>query len=42
MSKVIKKAYAEEMLGVFESGNQSGSSEKKAEIAECTVMSSLP
>lgn len=31
------KAYAEEMLGVFESGNQSGSSEKKAEIAECTV-----
>ena len=37
MSKVIKKAYAEEMLGVFESGNQSGSSEKKAEITECTV-----
>lgn len=31
------KAYAEEMLGVFESGNQSGSSEKKAEITECTV-----
>ena len=31
------KAYAEEMLGAFESENQSGSSEKKAEITECTV-----
>ena len=31
------KAYAEEMLTAFESGNQSGDSDKKAEITECTV-----
>ena len=31
------KAYAQEMLDAFESENQSGSSEKKAEITECTV-----
>ena len=30
------KAYAQEMLDAFESENQSGSSEKKAEITECT------
>lgn len=31
------KAYAQEMLDAFESENQSGSSEKKAAITECTV-----
>ena len=31
------KAYAQEMLDAFESENQSGSSEKKTEITECTV-----
>lgn len=31
------KAYAEEILKEFESGSQSGSSDQKAEITECTV-----
>ena len=41
MSKVIKKAYAEEMLGVFESGNETGLQFKNSH-GRSIQMSSLP